>query len=161
MGGRGKMYMPNRSQASCGKLWLSGGEDAGPGVSKEAPERAMLMDMRRARPFPVFFFLAMPLVSYRPLAHDNLSNPASRDAGAIRALERLSRHPPPERPDLAARSARVCFLGCAAHCAARHNSSVPVSDTWNSSSRLRERPAPLRRHIGRTQPSDPPIATER
>ena len=26
-----------------------------PGVSLEAPERAMLMDMRGARPFPVFF----------------------------------------------------------------------------------------------------------
>ena len=37
------------------KLLLAAAKGACPVVSLEAPERAMLMDMRRARPFPVFW----------------------------------------------------------------------------------------------------------
>ena len=49
---------------NCGKLWLSGGEDAGPWVSKEAPERAMLMDMRRALGYFLFLGARCRLVSH-------------------------------------------------------------------------------------------------
>ena len=48
-----------------------------------------------------YFFCASicRLVSYRPLAHDSFSNPASRYTGAIRTLERLSRHLAIRAPD--------------------------------------------------------------
>ena len=45
------------------------------------------------------------LVSYMPLAHDSFSTTASRYTSADRALERLSRHPPPQ---LGAPDSRLC-----------------------------------------------------
>ena len=44
------------------KLLLAAAKGACPGVSLEAPERAMLMDDRRARPLPVFLLDAASIL---------------------------------------------------------------------------------------------------